>query len=204
MAARDAFTAEEWARLVAAPMLAGIAVTAADPGGLWGAVKESVAVAGAVRAAKADADPLVAEVASAYETPAGREMARGALKAQATGKPPAAVVEAALAELAAVAGLVAAKAPAAAPGFRDWLKAVATRVAEAGAEGGFLGFGGEKVSRRRDRDPRADRRGARLRAGGAARFRPRAAPDKWLILLELFSGVNRVARKVNALGVLAP
>jgi hypothetical protein len=146
MAARDAFTAEEWARLVAAPMLAGIAVTAADPGGLWGAVRESVAVAGAVRAAKADADPLVAEVAAAYETAEGREMARGALKAQATGKPPAAVVAAAIAELAAVAGLVAAKAPAAAPGFRDWLKAVATRVAEAGAEGGFLGFGGEKVS----------------------------------------------------------
>ena len=146
MAVRDAFTAEEWARVVAAPMLAGIAVTAADPGGIWGAVKESVAVAGAVRAAKADADPLVAEIAAAYETPEGRELARGALKTQATGKAPAAVVEAAIAELAAVAGLVAARAPEAAPGFRDWLKAVATRVAEAGSEGGFLGFGGEKVS----------------------------------------------------------
>jgi predicted flap endonuclease-1-like 5' DNA nuclease len=146
MAARDAFTAEEWARLVAAPMLAGIAVTAADPGGIWGAVKESVAVAGAVRAATADADPLVAEIASAYETAEGRDMARGALKSQARGKPPAAVVEAAIAELAAVAGLVAAKAPAAAPGFRAWLKAVAAKVAEAGSEGGFLGFGGEKVS----------------------------------------------------------
>ena len=56
------------------------------------------------------------------------------------------MVEAAIAELAAVAGLVAAKAPEAAPGFRDWLKAIAARVAEAGAEGGFLGFGGEKVS----------------------------------------------------------
>ena len=146
MAVRDAFTAEEWARVVAAPMLAGIAVTAADPGGIWGAVKESVAVAGAVRAAKADADPLVAEIAAAYETPEGRELARGALKTQATGKAPAAVVEAAIAELAAVAGLVAARAPEAAPGFRDWLKAVAARVAEAGSEGGFLGFGGEKVS----------------------------------------------------------
>jgi hypothetical protein len=146
MAARDAFTAEEWARVVAAPMLAGIAVTAAEPGGIWGAVRESVAVAGAVRAAKADADPLVAEVAAAYETAEGREMARGALKSQARGKPPAEVVEAAIAELSAVAGLVAAKAPAAGPGFRDWLKAIAAKVAEAGSEGGFLGFGGEKVS----------------------------------------------------------
>jgi len=146
MAGKDAFTAEEWARVVAAPMLAGIAVTAAEPGGLWGAVKESVAVAGAVRAGKADADPLVAAVAGAYETPEGRDMARAALKAQAAGRKPAEVVEAAVAELGAVAALVAAKAPAAAPGFRDWLKAVAARVAEAGAEGGFLGFGGEKVT----------------------------------------------------------
>jgi hypothetical protein len=146
MAAKDAFTAEEWARVVAAPMLAGIAVTAAEPGGIWGAVKESVAVAGAVRAAKADADPLVAEVAAAYETAEGRELARGALKSQARGKRPAEVVETAIAELAAVAGLVAAKAPAAGPGFRDWLKAIAAKVAEAGSEGGFLGFGGEKVS----------------------------------------------------------
>ena len=146
MAAKDAFTPEEWARVVAAPMLAGIAVTAAEPGGLWGAVKESVAVAGAVRAAKADADPLVAEVAAAYETAEGRDMARAALKSQARGKKPAEVVEAAIGELSAVAGLVAAKAPAAGPGFRDWLKAIAAKVAEAGAEGGFLGFGGEKVS----------------------------------------------------------
>ena len=146
MAVRDAFTAAEWARVVAAPMLAGIAVTAAEPGGLWGAVKESVAVAGALREGKAGADPLVAEVAAAYETSEGRETARAALKSQARGKAPAAVVEAAVAELAAVAGLVAAKAPGDAAGFRDWLKAVAARVAEAGAEGGFLGFGGEKVS----------------------------------------------------------
>ena len=48
MSLKEAFTPEEWARVVGAPMLASIAVTAADPGGLWGAVKESVAVAGAI------------------------------------------------------------------------------------------------------------------------------------------------------------
>jgi hypothetical protein len=146
MSVREAFTPEEWARVVAAPMLAGIAVTAADPGGLWGAVKESVAVAGAVRDAKAGGDPLVAEIAAAYATAEGRDMARAALKAEVAGKGAAAVVEAAVAELGAAAALVAAKAPAAAPGFRAWLQAVAAKVAEAGTEGGFLGFGGEKVS----------------------------------------------------------
>ena len=147
MALKDAFAPADWARVVGAPMLAGIAVTAADPGGLWGAVKESTAVAGALRAAKEPGgNPLIAEIVAAYETAEGRDLARGVLKAEARGKAPAAVVEAAVAELGAVAALVAAKAPEAAPGFRDWLKAIAAKVAEAGTEGGFLGFGGEKVS----------------------------------------------------------
>ena len=147
MSLEDSFAPEEWARVVGAPMLAGIAVTAAEPGGLWGAVKESMAVAGALReGAGAGANPLVAEVAAAYETPQGRDLARGVLKAEARGRKPAEVVEAAVKELAAIAALVAQKAPEAAPGFRDWLKAIASRVAEAGTEGGFLGFGGEKVS----------------------------------------------------------
>jgi hypothetical protein len=147
MRIREAFADDEWARVVGAPMLAGIAVTAADPGGLWGAVKESVAVAGAVSDAKDAADnPLVAAVAAAYATPEGRDMARGVLRAEARGKPPAAVAEAATAELARVAALVDAKAPEAAPGFKAWLRGIAARVAEAGAEGGFLGFGGETVS----------------------------------------------------------
>lgn len=147
MSLKDSFAPGDWARVVGAPMLAGIAVTAAEPGGLWGAVRESVAVAGAMRDARGPgANPLVAEVAAAYETPEGRDLARGVLQAEARGKQPAEVVEAAIGELGAVAALVAARAPEAAPGFRDWLKAVAARVAEAGTEGGFLGFGGEKVS----------------------------------------------------------
>ena len=73
-------------------------------------------------------------------------MARAVLKAKAKGKKPAEIVDAAVAELAAVTKIVAEKAPDAAPGFRAWLNASAAKVAEAGPEGGFLGFGGEKVS----------------------------------------------------------
>jgi hypothetical protein len=148
MSIRDGFAPEDWARVVGAPMLAGIAVTAAEPGGLWGAVRESAAAAGALREARdaAGDNPLIAAIVAAYETPEGRDMARGALKDQARGRKPAAIVDAAVAELGAVAALVSAKAPAAAPGFKVWLKAIAGRVAEAGTEGGFLGFGGEKIS----------------------------------------------------------
>jgi hypothetical protein len=147
MGLRESFTAEEWTRVVGAPMLAGIAVTAAEPGGLWGALKESMAVAGAMgRAKAAEGDPLIGEIVAAYETAEGREMARGVLKAEARGKKAPAVVDAAVAELQAVTAIVAAKAPASAAAFREWLKAIAAKVAEAGTEGGFLGFGGEKVS----------------------------------------------------------
>jgi hypothetical protein len=147
MGLRQVLAPEEWARVVGAPMLAAIAVTAAEPGGLWGAVKEGAAVAGALRAARGLADnPLIAEIVAAYDTAEGRDLARGVLKAEARGKPPAEVVEAAVAELGAVAALVAVRVPEAAPGFRAWLREIAAKVAEAGAEGGFLGFGGEKLS----------------------------------------------------------
>lgn len=148
MAFRDEFAPEDWARVVGAPMLAGMAVTAADPGGLWGAVRESAATAGALRgtAGAAGDNALVAEIIAAYGTPEGRDMARGVLKAEVRGKQPAEVVDAALDELGAVAALVASKAPEAAEGYKDWLKTVASKVAEAGTEGGFLGFGGVKVS----------------------------------------------------------
>lgn len=147
MALRDSFTAGEWARVMGAPMLAGIAVTAAEPGGLWGAVRESAAVAGAMGRARAeDADALIGEIVAAYGTAEGRDLARGVLKAEARGRKPAEVVEAALSELGEVSALVGEKAPGSAAAFRDWLKSIAGRVAEAGTEGGFLGFGGEKVS----------------------------------------------------------
>ncbi len=146
MTIRDSFAAADWARVVGAPMLAGIAVTAADPGGLLGAVRESAAAAGALRSGTGGDNPLITEVVAAYETPEGREMARGVLKDQAAGKEPAAIVDAAVNELQAIATLVTQTAPDEAPGFKAWLNTIAGKVAEAASEGGFLGFGGEQVS----------------------------------------------------------
>ena len=54
--------------------------------------------------------------------------------------------EAALAELRTISGVVDAKAPDDAVAFKDWLREVAQKAAEAGTEGGFLGFGGVAVS----------------------------------------------------------
>jgi len=51
----------------------------------------------------------------------------------------------AIEELRAVSTLVEAKAPEDAAGFKTWLNEVARKAAEAGNEGGCLGFGGVAV-----------------------------------------------------------
>ena len=52
----------------------------------------------------------------------------------------------ALDELKRVVSLVDGKAPTDAIAFKHWLSHIAQIVAEAGSEGGFLGFGGVQVS----------------------------------------------------------
>ena len=52
----------------------------------------------------------------------------------------------ALNELRSVSELLKAKAPDEAAAFNAWLQEVAQKAAEAGKEGGFLGFGGVAVS----------------------------------------------------------
>jgi hypothetical protein len=43
MAQKTSFTADEWKAILASPMLAGMAVTLAEPSGLWGLMKEGMA-----------------------------------------------------------------------------------------------------------------------------------------------------------------
>ena len=43
MADKSSFTPEEWTQLLEAPMMAGMAVSAAEPSGLFGMLKESFA-----------------------------------------------------------------------------------------------------------------------------------------------------------------
>lgn len=59
MANKSAFTAEEWQQVLGSVFMAGFTVTATDPSGLWGMLKESVDAvgqAGAIVDAKAPAE----------------------------------------------------------------------------------------------------------------------------------------------------
>jgi len=148
MANRSSFTAEEWQELLVSPMLAAMAVTAADPSGLFGLVKEGFAASRALAEAKADAsaDALIKAVVAEFETSEGRTAARDRLKAQFAGSQAADLKPKAIEALREVAKLLDAKAPEDAAAFKTWLRAIAQRVAEAAKEGGFLGFGGVQVS----------------------------------------------------------
>ena len=148
MADKSSFTADEWKKLVEAPMLAAIAVTAADPSGLWGTLKESIAAGGALTRVKTDAaaDPLIKAIAAEYETGEGRSIARDGLKARLGGGKPAEAAGKAVTALGEVAAILDAKAPENAAAARGWLASISQAVAEASKEGGFLGFGGVQVS----------------------------------------------------------
>ena len=145
MTVRDAFTDEEWSEIVLAPMLASFAVTAADPSGLFGVIRESSAAARAMEAARADGDDITREVMATYDTPEGREAASDAVSGLARGRSPEEAAVQAIARLSDVSRLLKDRGVEA-TGFRTWIRGIARDVAEASTEGGFLGFGGEKIS----------------------------------------------------------
>jgi hypothetical protein len=149
MASKADFTPDEWKLLLQSPIIAGIAVSAADPSGLIGMMKEGMASARAVLQATADpnADALVKAVAGDFETSEGRGLAQDGVKAAIAGATkPTDIVAKALDSLKAVSSLLDRKGGADAVPFKTWLSGVAKAVSEAAPEGGFLGFGGTKVS----------------------------------------------------------
>ena len=148
MATKADFTPDEWKTIVGSPMVAGMAVTLSDPSGLWGMMKESMASARALLEARTApaVNALVKELVATMETADGRKIAHDGIKAELTGKTPAEIKSQALAVLGEVGKLLDAKAPQDAADFKGWLKHVAEQVAQASSEGGFLGFGGVKVS----------------------------------------------------------
>jgi hypothetical protein len=148
MANKQSFTPEEWTKILESVMLAGMAVSAAEPSGLWGLLKEGVASSSALAAAKSDSgsSELIKAVVAEYETSEGRSSIQEALRERFSGAKPADVVQRSLENLREVSGILAAKAPGDAPGFKAWLNSISQKVAEASSEGGFLGIGGVQVS----------------------------------------------------------
>jgi hypothetical protein len=149
MANKLNFIPEEWATLLESTMVAGIAVSAADPSGLWGTLKEFFANSSALDAAKRDphSNELVMAVIAAFDSEEGRGKLQKTLhKRFAEVADPADFVQRSLVSLREASTILDARAPGDAAAFKAWLFSVSQRVAEASTEGGFLGYGGVQVS----------------------------------------------------------
>jgi hypothetical protein len=138
------FSEEEWAAIVRAPLVAGMAITLADPGGPIEVVKETGAVVKVVGTTIQEGrDDLVGEVAKAVK--ASADAHQNPVKGF---KPDAGLAgKQILDELARVRGIVAGKAtPEETEAFSNWLLECAQRAAEAAKEGGFMGWHAVRVS----------------------------------------------------------
>ena len=148
MADKSNFTPDEWKLLLESITMAGIAISAAEPSGLWGLLKESFVGGRELMTAKMDpkSNPLIKAVIADFETDQGRSIARDGLKAQLAGCKPAEIKAKCVDTLRQVGALVDAKAPADAAAYKGWLRQISQHVAEAAKEGGFMGIGGVPVS----------------------------------------------------------
>jgi hypothetical protein len=146
MATKASFTPDEWKRLLEGVMMAGIAVSAADPSGLWGTLKESFSSAHSMATGKSGPSELVKALVADLETSEGRGIAREGLTSQLKGSKPAEIRTKSVDALRELAELVDTKAPQDAAAVKTWLMGISQSAAEAAKEGGFLGFGGVRVS----------------------------------------------------------
>ena len=146
MANKASFTTDEWKRLLEGVMMAGIAVTAAEPSGLWGTLKESFSSARSMAAGKSGSSELVKALIADLETSEGRGIAREGLKEQLKGSKAPEIKSRSVDALRQLAGLLESKAPQDAAAVKSWLMGISQSAAEASKEGGFLGFGGVQVS----------------------------------------------------------
>lgn len=143
MTGKAAFTDGEWERIRRAPFVAGMALTIADPGGPIEISKEGMAT---IRAATLPPSQEELLAAIALDIQAAMQRKENPAKDFKPTSAPTAATEI-LDELRAVDAIVAAKAtPEESEAFRDWLIVTAQAAADAAKEGGFMGFGAERVS----------------------------------------------------------
>jgi hypothetical protein len=139
MTSRQDFTDEEWTRIRRAPLVAGVAISLADPGGPIEIAKETMATLRSATLPPSQEELLAAVALDIQAMTQHKQNPLGDFKPRGG--------QQVLEELKAVNELVTAKAsPEEATAFGAWLLAAAQAAADAGKEGGFLGFGGEQVS----------------------------------------------------------
>src|SRR6185436_8184103 len=150
MAKQDAFTAEEWTQVRLAPSLVAGGVAAADPSGIFALIKEAASGAKVFGQALRSGSNLELFTALAADRsmpaiPDPKTVLGEGTREQQMQNFKKTVLE----RVKSAVELVARKAsPAEADAYRKMLVDVAEHAANASKEGGFLGFGGVRVSDR--------------------------------------------------------
>jgi hypothetical protein len=151
MALKDTFTEDEWFLLLSTPSMIGASVAAAGQSG-FGTIKEAVAsletIAGAAKAYPSNEliTELVKRAENRDEAKAQANKYTEMAKTKLQGKTPDLLTAEMLDDTKKAVALLQQKAPGALDDYKQWSLAVAEKVANAAKEGGFLGFGGERVS----------------------------------------------------------
>jgi hypothetical protein len=136
------YTDEEWASLRRSPLVAGMSISLADPGGPIELTHETMAALKAMSDPGSDEPLLVAVSQDAMSMSQHHQNPMGDFKPK--GANASAEI---LDELGKVNEILSAKAtPEEATAFRAWLMAAAQAAANAAKEGGFMGFHAVRVS----------------------------------------------------------
>ncbi|MGD9890734.1 MAG: hypothetical protein AB7R89_17095 [Dehalococcoidia bacterium] len=136
------YTPEEWRAISEAPVSVALLIVTSDISGPIGITQELMATAKtALETGKQSSSALLHAIVASLESK-DREKAE---RPKVSGKPEE-VAQAMLAAITADVAIVEQKAPTEVEAYKAWLMAIAVQVANASKEGGFLGFGGTRVS----------------------------------------------------------
>jgi hypothetical protein len=146
MATHADFTEQELAALSDAPHMAGIAVMIAGSSGIFGSLKEAAIAAQSVYHGSESSNELIRSLSSKETMQAAGERIRAEMGDYGNQDPRTYVRDRAVAKVRQAAAILRAKAPGDLGSYSEWVLSVCDKVANAAKEGGFLGFGGTRVS----------------------------------------------------------
>lgn len=136
------YTPEEWRAISEAPVSVALLIVTSDISGPIGLTQELVAMGkSAVESGQRSSSALLQSIAASL---ASKDRAKPE-RPKVSGKPEE-VAQALIATITADVAIVEQKSPAEVEAYKSWLMAIAVQVANASKEGGFLGFGGTRVS----------------------------------------------------------
>ncbi len=142
MSTRTNYSDEEWKAISGSPVAAGLLITLADASGPAGIAKEALAVGRTItESATGEAPEIVRALAEDVKSRGGRpdlpELPSGDRMQ---------TKNALIGLITTAVHAVERTSPAEADAYKQWLASLASKVAQASKEGGFLGFGGIVVS----------------------------------------------------------